>query len=349
MIRLAVFDDEFVVVEGVRAMIRKMDLDFEVVAEAYDGISALKAIGDIKPDVIMTDIRMPGLDGLSLIAEAKKILPDVICVVISGYQEFEYARTALNLGVKGYIDKPITMDKIRKVFMEVEKEYKIHQETMGNDQQYERMLILTDEMTASIKENICDGIESKMEEIQNLHKSIYSEIEQYKLESYKLICILLGVFYEGHAAHEIDKHFPSYRNLTLTKSYEEVDEYNMIILKSIIEKMKVLNTGSHHQTIIKILDYINQHYYKDFGLNEIADMVSMNPNYLSNLFKEEVGISFVKYLTKLRIDKAKELLLDGEKVVKVSSQVGFNNYRYFCEIFKRYEGRTPSEYKGQRR
>lgn len=349
MIRLAVFDDEYVVVQGVEAMIRKMELDFEVVGKAYDGNTAFDVVKEVRPDVIMTDIRMPGMDGLQLIEKVKTILPDASCIVISGYQEFEYARTALNLGVKGYIDKPITMDKVKKVFEDIEIDFKRKQEIMSNDQHVDRIGQLTDDLTHEIKENSFMGIESKMQEIQKLHRKIYSELESYKLESYKLICILLGVFYEGHAAHEIDKHFPSFKNLEMTVDQDGVDEYIMIILESMIEKMKILNTGTHHQTIIKILEHITHHYNEDFGLNEMADMVDMNPNYLSNLFKEEVGISFVKYLTNIRIDRAKELLLEGEKVVQVSKKVGFNNYRYFCEIFKRYEGKTPSEYKGQRR
>ena len=56
-------------------------------------------------------------------------------------------------------------------------------------------------------------------------------------------------------------------------------------------------------------------------------------------------MSFVKYLTGLRIQKAKEFLLEGYKVVEVSEMVGYNNYRYFCDIFKKHEGVTPNEFK----
>lgn len=349
MKRLVVFDDEYVVVQGVRAMIKKLSLNFEIVGEAYDGISAVEVLENTRPDVIMTDIRMPGHTGLELIQMAKQILPDAVCIIISGFQEFEYARTALHLGVKGYIDKPITLEKVKKVFAEVEAELDERAAHRGNRRQHDQILNLSEEMTQMIKSGDVSGLEETMEAYLELNKVIYMELDQYKLETYKMICSLLGVFYEDHAAYEVDKHFPSYANLKLISSYVEVDEYIMIILNEIIEKIKVLNTGSQHQIIIKILDYIGKHYDKDFGLNEMADMVSMNPNYLSNLFKDEVGTSFVKYLTQIRIEKAKQLLLDGEKITNVSKLVGFNNYRYFCEIFKRYEAITPSEYKGIKR
>ncbi|MDO4650102.1 MAG: helix-turn-helix transcriptional regulator, partial [Eubacteriales bacterium] len=80
-------------------------------------------------------------------------------------------------------------------------------------------------------------------------------------------------------------------------------------------------------------------------LNELADRARMSTAYLSVLFKSEVGTSFIKYLTELRIKKAKGLLKQGLKVKDVSEQVGYSNYRYFCDIFKKYTGQTPHEYK----
>lgn len=104
--------------------------------------------------------------------------------------------------------------------------------------------------------------------------------------------------------------------------------------------------GNVPQGITHILDYINQNYSQDFGLNEMAEMVHMNHAYLSILFKDEVGISFVRYLTQIRMAHAKELLLKGAKVQEVSEAVGYNNYRYFCNIFKKEEGVTPMQFKG---
>ena len=113
MKRVVIVDDEYIVVNGIKAMIAREKMDFEVVGFAYDGIEGLRVILEEKPDLVITDIRMPGMDGLSLIEEAREYTPDTVFVVISVYQEFEYARKALLLGVRGYIDKPITIDKIR--------------------------------------------------------------------------------------------------------------------------------------------------------------------------------------------------------------------------------------------
>ena len=122
MHRLVVIDDEYIVVEGIKAIIQREKLNCEVVGFAYDGIEALEVIRRERPDIVITDIRIPGLDGLSLIEEAKEFLPDTSFIVISGYTEFEYARRALTLGVKSYIDKPVTIEKVSEVISMIDTE-----------------------------------------------------------------------------------------------------------------------------------------------------------------------------------------------------------------------------------
>ena len=118
------------------------------------------------------------------------------------------------------------------------------------------------------------------------------------------------------------------------------------VLSDISKHLTADQTGSKHRVILELLTYLDEHYDQDIGLSELADRAGMSTAYLSVLFKTEVGTSYVKYLTDLRIKKAKKLLQDGYKVNEVSEMVGYNNYRYFCDIFKKHEGMTPNEYKG---
>jgi hypothetical protein len=101
----------------------------------------------------------------------------------------------------------------------------------GEHKQHELVLKLSEEMTQMIKKVKLMIWKQKMEEYLELNKVIYMDLDQYRLESYKMICSLLGVFYEDHTAYEVDKHFPSYANLKLICSYVEVDEYIMIIIE----------------------------------------------------------------------------------------------------------------------
>lgn len=344
MKKLVVIDDEYIVVEGIKAMIARLGLDYEVAGFAYDGISALRVIEDCAPDLVITDIRIPGMDGLSLIECAKELLPDTVFVVISGYQEFEYARRALSLGVRGYIDKPITMEKLRDILEKIEDEQNraVRLPPAQGNALEACTEILMDSIRRGEKAEIRSNLGAALFEMQRE----YPLLDSYRAEVYKLLCACLGIFFEEYNLHEADKHLPSFKNLELLTSHEETDAYAYAIADRILEKLEVLGTGSVHQIIGHLLEFINENYSKDIGLNEFADMVSMNPAYLSILFKEEVGISYIKYLTKVRIDHAKELLLAGKKVNEVSEMVGYHEYRYFSNIFKKHVGQTPNEYKG---
>ena len=88
---------------------------FEVVAEAADGQEALEAVAELYPDVLITDIRMPVMDGLALIREVYYQFPDVKAVIVSGHDEFRYAKSALSLGVKDYLLKPVAEEELRAV------------------------------------------------------------------------------------------------------------------------------------------------------------------------------------------------------------------------------------------
>ncbi|WP_058300333.1 response regulator transcription factor [Gorillibacterium timonense] len=102
--------------------------------------------------------------------------------------------------------------------------------------------------------------------------------------------------------------------------------------------------------IHKALDYIHAHYQENLNMAMVSNHVSLNYTYFSQAFKEYTGESFVAYLRKLRIQKAKELL-EGtdEKVYEISNQVGFENVKHFTRIFREMEGVTPLEYRAQKR
>lgn len=346
MKKVVIVDDEYLVVKGIQAMIAKENMDFEVIGHALNGLDGFSVITEQKPDLVICDIRMPGMDGLSLIEAVKESCPRTVFVILSGYQEFEYARRALLLGVKGYIDKPITMEKVRETL-------RMTEEVLNKEAENEEMkkkkyqdaygqlncLILQ----ASDTDSEFNGL---LEKTLQAMKDYLPFLEDYKEESYKILCMSLGIFYERRKERKEEQHFPSFQNIERLESKEEVDEITKQFYKRIFQKLREESMGGMHRTIKQLLEYINSHYDQDIGLAELAELVEMNPAYLSILFKEEVGMSYIKYLTKVRIDAAKKLLEEGYKVIEVSEKVGYSNYRYFCDIFKKQAGQTPSEYKG---
>lgn len=95
----------------------------------------------------------------------------------------------------------------------------------------------------------------------------------------------------------------------------------------------------------KIIEYMHENIYKKVTLIELSEMVQLSPTYLSRSFKETTGYSVIEFFNKMKIDKAKELIIDGNKKIKeVAGAVGFTDEFYFSRLFKKVEGVSPSEF-----
>ncbi|MDD3412132.1 MAG: response regulator, partial [Eubacteriales bacterium] len=107
-------DDEIAIREGIRNAPLWEKGDFTLVGEAGDGEMALPMIQDEQPDILVTDIRMPFMDGMQLAEEISRQMPWVEMIILSGYDDFAYARKAMSLGVQEYLLKPISSADLRE-------------------------------------------------------------------------------------------------------------------------------------------------------------------------------------------------------------------------------------------
>ena len=114
MMKVFLVDDEIVIREGIRTSFPWEQTEYSLVGEAPDGEMALPMIRDTRPDILITDIRMPFMDGMELCRAVRSQMPWIGIIILSGYDEFEYARTGLQLGVKEYILKPVTADELKE-------------------------------------------------------------------------------------------------------------------------------------------------------------------------------------------------------------------------------------------
>ncbi|MCR4625724.1 MAG: response regulator [Lachnospiraceae bacterium] len=112
-------DDEIVIREGIRESFPWDETPYTLVGEAPDGEMALPIIRDTNPDIVITDIRMPFMDGLELCRTLRSQMPWIGIIVLSGYDEFEYARQCIQLGVREYLLKPVTAEKLKEVLDKV--------------------------------------------------------------------------------------------------------------------------------------------------------------------------------------------------------------------------------------
>ena len=128
MLKTFLVEDEVVIREMIKKMIPWEQYGFELVGEAADGEMALPLILKKKPDLLITDIKMPFMDGLTLCKLVKKELPDIRIVILSGYDDFNYAKQAISIGVEDYLLKPITKNAFIERLEEIHNRYE-HEKT----------------------------------------------------------------------------------------------------------------------------------------------------------------------------------------------------------------------------
>lgn len=137
-----------------------------------------------------------------------------------------------------------------------------------------------------------------------------------------------------------------YRTLVEQKSLEQIETWFRHFIAQaadyVGEEMKV--KGNHH--ITKVQHILERDYANDISLQSVSEQLNLNPAYVSRLFKQISGKSFVEYVTALRMEKSKEMLVQSEmKVNEIGRQVGYQNAYYFIKVFKEYTGVTPGEYR----
>lgn len=253
MYRLVIVDDEYIVIEGIKALLSRAKLPYEVVGWAYDGIHALDVIREHQPDLVITDIRIPGLDGLSLVEAAKEICPDTTFVVISGYAEFEYARRALSLGVKGYIDKPISLEKLKDILERVEQSW----QTSGWDEEskYRRINRAHEELKKSMDASIlaltsgnAENFNKNCKEVFEKQEQIYEDVQEFRRELYKYLCLICDIFSEKQKQISRET-FISYQEIEKLGEKEEILAYGNRIASDIGKHLATDQTGSSHRVI----------------------------------------------------------------------------------------------------
>lgn len=119
--RILIAEDEQRARRGLKELILSISDDYEVIAEAADGKQALELMRITMPDVVFTDLKMPYMDGMTLIRTAQSEELNAKYVIVSAYEEFQVAREAISLGVKEYLVKPMTYEEVKELLMRLEK------------------------------------------------------------------------------------------------------------------------------------------------------------------------------------------------------------------------------------
>lgn len=175
MLKVIVADDEIRICKLIINLINWEELGMEIVGVASDGIEALRLIEQEQPDLVITDIRMPGSDGLELIEKAKKLNAELEFIIISGYEEFAYAQRAMEFGVKDYLCKPINKDSLLKALGRAQEAIARKEQQSNLEKEYQVIKQDVEKIRASILKNLLfgRGEEEKAAALAELTQSPY--------------------------------------------------------------------------------------------------------------------------------------------------------------------------------
>lgn len=529
MLRVFVVEDEYLIRKGIIKYIQQADQQFQVVGEAEDGELAYPKILNLKPDLVITDIKMPFMDGLELSRAVKEKLPDIKIIIISAYGEFEYANQAIQIGVDEYLLKPVMPDALlealQKIQLEIQEErkkkhlleqlenekrkkkwnakQKLFEELIAGDTSIEKLYNRAKDVEINLAAswyNIIligpwqkNGIYPSRERCREFEQGIKERLEKQKpviyfergsegialllkADTYQMLEESIQFIMQAFLKEEDSEFFMAVglaveRLRELPKCYQQVnraysqryfdtkssicyaenleipeqsdngilldrvdisklqqdsvevflrhglnsekEQFTDTYLKSVgtqnlqslifrqyiainiqMEALRFLNElhvcseevknyiadvsrlFSHitsqnkiREYIVDILgkciefrdrvpmnkyrsvvemakQYIQGHYNGDISLNVVAAYVGVSPNHFSRIFSKETGSTFVEYLTKVRMDRAKEMLrCSNKKIVEICYEVGYQDTHYFGTLFKKIVGCTPKEYR----
>lgn len=193
--RVAVVEDEDFIREGIQSLLKMLGGEYQLVGGAENGKTGLELIQREKPDIVITDIRMPDMDGLEMLRRIRESGLQVKTIVLSAYSEFEYARQAMKLGVMEYLLKPISIEEFSRALnalkIQIEKEKQAQTETLGTLEQVLRAVLYGQLQT-----------EKKIEEYLNSHYRFNAK------EPLIEICVYLGKGYKAKL-HQAEKEWTS--------------------------------------------------------------------------------------------------------------------------------------------
>jgi two-component system response regulator YesN len=336
MYHVLVAEDEHWVRSGIVEMIERIGEKFKVVGEADNGLEAWNLIQELSPTVLITDIMMPKLDGLALLEQLHEMRYPIVSIIVSGYDNFTYAQQAIRYGVSEYLLKPVRREALREALQRSVDRLELL--SPAHEQLLAIQTFLTQLRTMDV-----DRVPA---ELGNLLKTITTNRKCHPGFQAGLLRILAGRlkdlldYYDpdGRSAREADGAAPSEE--ALIRRIRELTEQWCRLVKSPQDRRSV------RLVIKKACDYAAKHYMEEISLTQIAAYVGLSVSHFSALFKQHTNESFVHYLNRIRIDKAKELLLEPDlKIYQVAELVGFDTIPYFNRVFKTITGLSPNEYR----
>jgi len=345
VINVVIADDDVNVRRGLEKLVNWDELGARLVLVCKSGKEVAEYLKNHRVDFIISDVKMPGMDGLELSQHVSKVSPDTVVVLLSAYNEFDLVQEALQNGVQKYILKPINKEKLKllsDMIKDVSEEKRQKKKLSA--------LIYNSDFRNVIKTAFRENDVSVVSSMLSLSKHIDTPKRSIIKDYYTFLFNILAEF-----AREVvsDHHFEENLFYELNRCITE-EEYKRFLL-GIYEQIMSLNsfveTRKEKVSVQEIKNYIDRHYGEyGFSTNDIVKRFNFSVSYLSSLFKKNEGTTIVDYITEKRIQRATQLIRETDlSITYISSLVGYDNIQYFSKVFKSVMKMSPTDYSNEYR
>ncbi|MDO7487539.1 response regulator [Peribacillus frigoritolerans] len=377
-----IVDDEFNVRDVIRHLGQWEKYGITHLLEASNGDDAKRMIEKESPEIIFTDVKMPGMSGLELIEWLDSISYPGKVILISGYDDYSFMRKAIQFSSFDYLLKPIEADAFNKTLEEAVKSWANEEEVRANKDTgvYEdvkrfrgNQLVTAACMGEHFDKNDIESYVPKADGYnltlisfyQMHHPAPYIQLLADELVERKIgnafalqndpnLCLVITIPDHWLSVEEwISHQFDIPVRLVCGEPLESLGDIHNSF-KSLQKAMNNQNFRSIHRLddldvarrIEDIVSYVEKYYMEELSLEKLSNVFFLSREHISRKFKQKTGMLLSKYITKLRTDQAKRWLRETEKsIYSISLMLGYQDEKYFSKLFKKVVGMTPFEYR----
>lgn len=360
MFNVMIVDD----MEIMRSQIKRLptwgeETGFIIIDEAEDGKEALEKLETQRIDLLITDIKMPIINGIELLKEVKEKNLAHCTIFLSDYSEFAFAKKGLQYDVFDYLIKPVDkvelLHLLKRVKLYIEEKEKVDKKIKElEDKVIEEKDIYYPKQQIDF---IIDYIsEAKEEGINRLNLLIDDSFEILDNNSTKINLVMEKVY--GEILEGVkDNHpwilnfidFKSFADINL-REYEDIKQLKEEIIEKIKELVNLINKyilrSDSLELIKSISKYIVLNIEEDISIGTLGERFFLSKNYIGDLFKQETGMSIGEYIINIKMERAKFLILEDKlKTYEIAEKLNYKTVEYFSKTFKKYTGFTPGKFK----
>ena len=370
-------EDELLVRLGLQNSIDWKAYDMELAAQADNGLQAYELFQKVRPDVVITDIPMEGMDGCELIEKIRQQDKECAIIVISCLDDFEILRRMIPYKIIGYILKAsMTMDEVNEV-LKKSTEYlkkigregkKTDPEKRSPEKELEKYLLGGSQKTGIPDQKKIENLlvfslkEEDQEKINGLAMEFVYDLVRRQLN--KALIVKTGekefcVFSEkmqknpedmiSRVNHSVEE-FLGVRFRVQKGMRKEGEDPKEFYLRVKEKQPGAGENGSYDQIIMDAFGYMQEHYQESLSLTDISSVLGISSSYFSHLFKKQTGKNYVEYLNEIRLKAVMEDLKNSDfKIAVIAEKNGFHNFEYFSRFFKKATGLSPVKWRQENR